>query len=197
MRPKRFPLYRSHTRSWNAWSGQSGESISTRHRFGMHAISNENWIRSRNITTVIGCIRGLRNKYPTRELAAKTSQQSALITTAGNLTAAAYFNYQWRLELEFAPHRFLVRDPAHDYLDFEPGVALDQLIGASIHYRIAIGASSHASRTPTSSPRSSSTFGYEMRPNRHNREHHHCALSIATPQARTGSSRERPLDALL
>ena len=29
--------------------------------------------------------------------------------------------------------------PAHDYLDFEPGEALDQLIGASIHYRIAIG----------------------------------------------------------
>ena len=27
------------------------------------------------------------------------------MTTAGNLTAAAYFNYQWRLELEFAPHR--------------------------------------------------------------------------------------------
>ena len=26
------------------------------------------------------------------------------MTTAGNLTAAAYFNYQWRLELEFAPH---------------------------------------------------------------------------------------------
>ena len=34
---------------------------------------------------------------------------------------------------------FLVRDPAHDYLDFEPREALDQLIGASIHYRIAIG----------------------------------------------------------
>ncbi len=33
----------------------------------------------------------------------------------------------------------LVRDPEHSYLDFEPGEALDQLIGASIHYRIAIG----------------------------------------------------------
>ena len=27
------------------------------------------------------------------------------MTTAGNLTAAAYFHYQWRLELAFAPHR--------------------------------------------------------------------------------------------
>ena len=27
------------------------------------------------------------------------------MTTAGNHTAAAYFNYQWRFELEFAPHR--------------------------------------------------------------------------------------------
>ena len=26
------------------------------------------------------------------------------------LTAAAYFNYQWRLELEFAPHRFFYVD---------------------------------------------------------------------------------------
>ena len=26
------------------------------------------------------------------------------MTTAGNITAAAYFNYHWRLELEFAPH---------------------------------------------------------------------------------------------
>ena len=34
---------------------------------------------------------------------------------------------------------FLVRDPERDYLDFEPAEALDQLIGASIHYRIAIG----------------------------------------------------------
>ena len=34
---------------------------------------------------------------------------------------------------------FLVRDAEHDYLDFEPAEALDQLIGASIHYRIAIG----------------------------------------------------------
>lgn len=33
----------------------------------------------------------------------------------------------------------LVRDPARDYLDFDPGEALDPLIGASIHYRIAIG----------------------------------------------------------
>ena len=33
----------------------------------------------------------------------------------------------------------LVRDPEHEYLDFELGEALDQLIGASIHYRIAIG----------------------------------------------------------
>ena len=44
---------------------------------------------------------------PTRELAAKTNQQLASMTTAGNLTVAAYFNYQWRLELEFAPHRFV------------------------------------------------------------------------------------------
>ena len=41
----------------------------------------------------------------------------------------------WRLERG----GFLVRDPEHDYLDFEPAEALDQLIGASIHYRIAIG----------------------------------------------------------
>ena len=27
------------------------------------------------------------------------------MTTGGNLTVAAYFNYQWPLELEFAPHR--------------------------------------------------------------------------------------------
>ena len=33
----------------------------------------------------------------------------------------------------------LVRDAESDYLDFEPGEALDQLIGASIRYRIAIG----------------------------------------------------------
>ena len=29
------------------------------------------------------------------------------MTTGGNLTAAAYSNYQWRLELEFAPHTVL------------------------------------------------------------------------------------------
>ena len=34
---------------------------------------------------------------------------------------------------------FLVRDPEHEHLDVEPAEALDQLIGASIHYRIAIG----------------------------------------------------------
>ena len=34
---------------------------------------------------------------------------------------------------------FLVHDPEHEHLDFEPAEALDQLIGASIHYRIAIG----------------------------------------------------------
>ncbi len=34
---------------------------------------------------------------------------------------------------------FLVRDPKHEHLDFDPADALDQLIGASIHYRIAIG----------------------------------------------------------
>ena len=34
---------------------------------------------------------------------------------------------------------FPVRDPEHEHLDFEPAEALDQLIGASIHYRIAIG----------------------------------------------------------
>ena len=33
----------------------------------------------------------------------------------------------------------LVEIGRHDYLDFEPAEALDQLIGASIHYRIAIG----------------------------------------------------------
>ncbi len=33
----------------------------------------------------------------------------------------------------------LVRDPDHDFLDFEPGEPFDQLVGASIHYRIAIG----------------------------------------------------------
>ena len=48
---------------------------------------------------------GLEGQVPDPELAAKTSQQFASMTTAGNLTAAAYFNYQWRLELEFAPHR--------------------------------------------------------------------------------------------
>ena len=32
------------------------------------------------------------------------------MTTAGNLTAAAYFNYQWRLELEFAPHTYWHKD---------------------------------------------------------------------------------------
>ena len=105
-------MYRSHTPSWNAWSGQSGANISTRCRFGKPRISNENWTRSRNITTVIGCIRGSRDKYPTRELAAKTSQQFASMTTAGNRTAAAYFNYQWRLELEFAPHTSIASMPS-------------------------------------------------------------------------------------
>jgi hypothetical protein len=33
----------------------------------------------------------------------------------------------------------LVRDPDHAFLDLEPGEAFDQLVGASIHYRIAIG----------------------------------------------------------
>ena len=33
----------------------------------------------------------------------------------------------------------LVRDAESDYLDFEPGGVFDQLVGASIHYRIAIG----------------------------------------------------------
>ena len=33
----------------------------------------------------------------------------------------------------------LVRDADSDYLDFEPGEAIDRLVGASIHYRIAIG----------------------------------------------------------
>ena len=31
------------------------------------------------------------------------------------------------------------RDPESEYLDLDPGEAFDQLIGASIHYRIAIG----------------------------------------------------------
>ena len=35
--------------------------------------------------------------------AAKSSRQLASMTTGGNLTTAAYFNYQWQLELEFAP----------------------------------------------------------------------------------------------
>ena len=33
----------------------------------------------------------------------------------------------------------LVRDADSDYLDFEPGEAFDRLVGASMHYRIAIG----------------------------------------------------------
>ncbi len=33
----------------------------------------------------------------------------------------------------------LIRDPDHAFLDLEPGEAFDQLVGASIHYRIAIG----------------------------------------------------------
>ena len=33
----------------------------------------------------------------------------------------------------------LVRDPDRDHLDFEPGELFDLLVGASIHYRIAIG----------------------------------------------------------
>ena len=33
----------------------------------------------------------------------------------------------------------LVRDADSDHLDFEPGEAFDRLVGASIHYRIAIG----------------------------------------------------------
>ena len=33
----------------------------------------------------------------------------------------------------------LVRDPDRDYLDVEPGEVFDQLVGASVHYRIAIG----------------------------------------------------------
>ncbi len=33
----------------------------------------------------------------------------------------------------------LVCDPDHDFLDFEPCEAFDHLLGASIHYRIAIG----------------------------------------------------------
>ena len=33
----------------------------------------------------------------------------------------------------------LVRDADSDHLDFEPGEAFDQIVGASIHYRIAIG----------------------------------------------------------
>ena len=72
---------------------------------GTHETLNENWIRSRNITTVIGCIRGSRNKYPTRDLPAKTSRQFASMTTAGIHTAADRFSYRWQLELEFAPHR--------------------------------------------------------------------------------------------
>ena len=40
------------------------------------------------------------------------------MTTGGNLTAAAYFNYQWQLELEFAPHRPARSpgEPAGEYL---------------------------------------------------------------------------------
>ena len=130
-RSRPFLMYRSHTPSWNAWSGQSGANISTRCRFGTPGISNENWTRSRNITTVIGCIRGSRDKYPTRELAAKTSQQFASMTTAGILTAAAYFNYQWRLELEFAPHRLDYTFKRIDmYIRY---VFMYQLIGRSHH----------------------------------------------------------------
>ena len=32
-----------------------------------------------------------------------------------------------------------MRDPESEYLDLDPGEAFDQLVGASIHYRIAIG----------------------------------------------------------
>ena len=80
--------------------------------FGPPTTSNENWTRSRNITTAIGCIRGSRDKYPAGELPAKISRQFASMTTAGNLAAAAYFHYQWRLELVFAPHRCVRRRAA-------------------------------------------------------------------------------------
>ena len=36
-------------------------------------------------------------------------------------------------------HGLLVRDPDHDFLDIELGEVFDQLVGASTHYRIAIG----------------------------------------------------------
>ena len=39
----------------------------------------------------------------------------------------------------FERQGFLVRDPESEYLDLDPGEAFDQLVGASIHYRIAIG----------------------------------------------------------
>ena len=32
-----------------------------------------------------------------------------------------------------------MRDPDRDHLDVEPGEVFDQLVGASVHYRIAIG----------------------------------------------------------
>ena len=48
----------------------------------------------------------------------------------------------WLLERQ----GLLVRDPEHDYPDFEPGEALEQLIGASIHYRLAIGPNGEANQ---------------------------------------------------
>ena len=59
-----------------------------------------------------GLSAGPGEQDPTRELAAKSSQRFASMTTAGNLTVAAHFNYQRRLELEFAPHRFIERRKA-------------------------------------------------------------------------------------
>ena len=106
-------MYRSLTPSWNAWSGQSGANISTMCPFGTQATSKENWIRSRITTTINGCIRGSRSsdKCPIQHPTAETSRQLASMTTAGNLPATACFNYRWRLELEFAPYRYLSLEP--------------------------------------------------------------------------------------
>ena len=71
-----------------------------------------------------------RDKCPTRKLAAKTSQRLASMNTAGYLTVAAYFNYQWSLELEFAPHRcwVVVKAVVTEYsgreLEANPGLAI-------------------------------------------------------------------------
>ena len=59
-----------------------------------------------------------------------TENRKLLLTNDENTMAAARL-----LERQ----GFLVRDPESEYLDLDPGEAFDQLIAASIHYRIAVG----------------------------------------------------------